>query len=141
MLDNKGSFYIVDGIIAIVLVLIVFLIVNSTIGISSPDYSYQSKDIKSAQDVMELLSGKIDFQDETFLEKISNRLDDGKYSKQTLREVSDITKNRMESYGILNYRFSENDEVFAQSGDWSKAQNVSVALRNYANHTYTLQIW
>ena len=59
MLDNKGSFYIFDAILAIFLLLTVFLVVNVAISIPSADYSYESKDIRTAQDVMELLSGKI----------------------------------------------------------------------------------
>ena len=141
MLDNRGSFYIVDGIIAVILVLIVFLIVNSTISISSPDYSYESHDIKEAQDIMELLSGKIDFTDQSFLSEISEILDNGEYSKEVIREVSKISKEKLNSYNLKNYRFSEDGDVLAQSGDWSKAVNVSVATRSYGDHSYSLQIW
>ena len=83
MLDNKGSFYIIDAILAIFLLLMVFLVVNAAITMPPADYSYESKDIRTAQDTMELLSGKIDFQDQTFLGKISNILEEGKNSKES----------------------------------------------------------
>ena len=60
MLDNKGSFYIIDGILAILLLLVALLIVNSVIVHPNQEYSYETNNIKNAQDIMELLSGKID---------------------------------------------------------------------------------
>ena len=76
MLDNKGSLYVMDAVLAIVLLLVVFLIINSAISIPTHEYSYECKNIRTAQDVMELLSGRIDFQDESFLSKISTILSD-----------------------------------------------------------------
>ena len=145
MLDNKGSFYIFDAIIAVVLILLVFLVVNTTISLPTSDYSYESKDIRTAQDVMELLSGKVDFDDRTFLEEISAILEDGENSKESIREVSEISKRKLNSYDIKNYRFTENDvldgEVLASSGDYKKADNVDVASRTYGDYSYSLSIW
>ena len=145
MLDNKGSFYIFDAILAIFLLLIVFLVVNAAISMPSADYSYESKDIRTAQDVMELLSGKIDFNDMTFLSKISKILGDGKNSKQSVREVSDICKDKLDSYNLKNYEFSENNilkgKVLASSGDYKKANDVDVATRNFGDYSYTLSLW
>lgn len=145
MLDNKGSFYIMDAILAIFLLLIVFLVVNAAISIPTADYSYESKDIRTAQDVMELLSGKIDFSDQTFLGKISNILEEGKNSKKSIREVSEISKSKLDSYNIKNYRFSENNvlkgKVLASRGNYEKAGNVNVATRTYGGYSYTLSTW
>ena len=145
MLDNKGSFYIFDAILAIFLLLIVFLVVNAAISLPSADYSYESKDIRTAQDVMELLSGKINFNDMTFLSKISKILEDGKNSKQSVREVSDICKDKLDSYNLKNYEFSENNilkgKVLASSGDYKKANDVDVATRNFGDYSYTLSLW
>jgi hypothetical protein len=145
MLDNKGSFYIFDAILAIFLLLIVFLVVNAAISMPSADYSYESKDIRTAQDVMELLSGKINFNDMTFLSKISKILEDGKNSKQSVREVSDICKDKLDSYNLKNYEFSENNilkgKVLASSGDYKKANDVDVATRNFGDYSYTLSLW
>ena len=145
MLDNKGSFYIFDAIIAVVLILLVFLVVNTTISLPTSDYSYESKDIRTAQDVMELLSGKVDFDDRTFLEEISSILEDGENSKESIGEASEISKRKLDSYNIKNYRFTENDvldgEVLASSGDYKKEDNVDVASRTYGDYSYSLSIW
>lgn len=145
MLDNKGSFYIFDAILAIFLLLIVFLVVNAAISMPSADYTYETKDIRTAQDVMELLSGKIDFNDQTFLAEISGILKEGKNSKQSVREVSDICKDKLDSYNLKNYQFAENNvlkgKVLASSGDYKNAGSVNVATRTYGDYSYTLSIW
>ncbi|MBE6500839.1 MAG: hypothetical protein E7Z79_00135 [Methanobrevibacter thaueri] len=145
MLDNKGSFYIIDAILAIFLLLIVFLVVNAAISMPTADYSYESKSIRTAQDVMELLSGKIDFSDQTFLGKISNILGDGENSKESVREVSEISKSRLDSYKLENYQFSESNvlkgKVLASKGDYEKADDVDVASRTYGEYSYTLSVW
>ena len=145
MLDNKGSLYIMDAVLAIFLLLIVFLVVNAAISMPSADYSYESRDIRTAQDVMELLSGKIDFGDRTFIEKISTILEDGENSKESIQEVSEISKEKLDSYNIKHYQFSESNvlkgKVLASSGDYDKAANVDVATRTYGDYSYTLSIW
>jgi hypothetical protein len=145
MLDNKGSFYIIDAILAIFLLLMVFLVVNAVITMPTADYSYKSKDIRTAQDTMELLSGKIDFYDQTFLGKISNILEDGKNSKESVRQVSEISQNKLDSYNIKNYRFCENNvlkgKVLASSGNYNGYDNVNVATRTYGDYSYTLSVW
>lgn len=145
MLDNKGSFYIFDAILAIFLLLIVFLVVNTAISIPAHDYSYESRDIRTAQDVMELLSGKIDFNDQTFLGEISTIMEEGDNSKESIREVSKLSEDRLDSYEIENYCFTENNvldgEVLASSGDYKKATNVNVASRTYGDYSYSLSIW
>ena len=145
MLDNKGSFYIFDAILAVFLLLTVFLVVNSAISIPTHDYSYESKDIRVAQDVMELLSGKVDFNDNTFLGEISTILDEGEHSEESIREVSEISKRKLDSYNLKNYRFTESNvlggEVLASSGDYKKADDVDVASRTYGDYSYSLSIW
>jgi len=145
MLDNKGSFYIMDAILAIFLLLIVFLVVNTAITLSTSDYSYESKEIRTAQDTMELLSGKIDFNDNTFLAEISNILKEGKNSKESIRQVSEISKDKLNSYKLKNYMLTENNilkgKVLASKGDYNKANNVDVATRTYGDYSYTLYVW
>ena len=145
MSDNRGSFYIFDAILAAFLILLVFLVVNSAISLPTVDYSYESKEIRTAQDVMELLSGEVDFDDKTFLEEISSILEDGENSKESIGEASEISKRKLDSYNIKNYRFTENDvldgEVLASSGDYKKADNVDVASRTYGDYSYSLSIW
>ena len=145
MLDDKGYFYIIDAILAVMLLLTVFLVVNTAISIPSPDYSYDMHDIRTAQDTMELLSGKVNFTDQTFLSEISQILEDGENSKESIREVSKLCKDKLDPYKIKNYKFSENNvlkgKVLASSGDYSKAGDVSVATRNCGDYSYALSIW
>ena len=145
MLDDKGYFYIIDAILAVMLLLMVFLIINTTISIPSPDYSYEIHDFKTTQDTMELLSGKINFTDKTFLAEISQILKNGENSKESVREASKLSEDKLNSYNIKNYEFSENNvlkgKILASSGDYSKASDVSVATRNYGDYSYTLSTW
>lgn len=145
MLDNKGSFYIMDAILAIFLLLIVFLVINTATTLPTSDYSYESKEIRTAQDTMELLSGKIDFNDNTFLAEISNILKEGKNSKESIRQVSEISKDKLNSYKLKNYMLTENNilkgKVLASKGDYNKANDVDVATRTYGDYSYTLYIW
>ena len=145
MLDNKGSLYIIDAILAIVLLLIVFLIINTAINVPTHEYSYETRDIGQAQDVMELLSGKIDFADHTFISEISLILEDGKNSKQSVREVSQISKDKLDSLNIKNYKFTETNvldgEVLASNGNYDESASVSVPTRTYGDYSYTLSVW
>lgn len=145
MLDNKGSFYLIDAILAVVLLLIVFLAINTTVTMPTHEYSYESRDIRTAQDVMELLSGRIDFQDKSFISEISGILKEGENSKESIREVSKISRDRLDSYDLENYRLVEsnvlNDEVLALKGNYDDAENVSVATRTYGDYSFTLSTW
>ncbi|MBR6927638.1 MAG: hypothetical protein IKH62_01255 [Methanobrevibacter sp.] len=145
MLDNKGSFYLIDAILAVVLLLIVFLAINTTVTMPTHEYSYETRDIRTAQDVMELLSGRIDFQDKSFISKISGILKEGENSKESVREVSKISRDRLDSYDLENYRLAEsnvlNDEVLALKGNYDDAENVSVATRTYGDYSFTLSTW
>lgn len=145
MLDEKGTFYIIEAIFAVILILVVFLVVNAAITIPNPDYSYESKDIRTAQDTMEILSGKVNFTDQIFLGEISKILKDNENSKESVRQVSEICKNKFDEFDLINYRFTENNvldgKVLASSGDYSKETKLSAATRNYGDYSYTLYVW
>ena len=145
MLDNKGLLNIIDAILAIFLLLMVFLVINVAVTMPTADYSYESKDIRQAQDTMELLSGKIDFTDQPFIEKISKILEENKNSKESVRRVSELSKEKLDSYNLKNYRFCENnvlkENVLASKGDYYQSGDVSVATRTYGEYSYTLYLW
>ena len=145
MLDNKGNLLIIDAVIAIVLILMVFLAFNTAISLKDSYDSDEIKNSKESQDIMDLLSGKINFTDRTFLGEISTILKENKNSKQSIQEVSEICESEFKSFDLKNYRFSEtnvlDNKVLASSGDYSKASGVSVASRNYGDYSYTLSIW
>ena len=87
MTDEKGSFYLIESILAVFILLAVVLVVNTVISIPGPDYSYETHDVKSAQDTMELLSRKINFTDQSFLGEISSILKDNRNSKKSRKFV------------------------------------------------------
>ena len=143
MKDEKGYFYIIDAFLAIVILLIAILMVNSVISTTSPSYSTQSHDFTSAQDTMELLSAKINFTDRVFIEDISNILSTNHNSKHSVREVSKLCSEKFKKLGIENYQFRENNvlggKVLASSG--MLGEDVSIATRNYGDYSYTLYVW
>ena len=135
----------IDAVLAVILLLIVFLAVNTAISIPTQDYSYQTQDIKTAQDIMEILSGKVNITDRTFIGDISGVLSEGENSKESIREVSKMSKAKLDSYNLKNYKFCENNildgQVLASSGDYSKADSISKASRSYGDYYYTLSVW
>ena len=72
-------------------------------------------------------------------------LNDNKNSKKSVVEVSKICSDKFNELKIKNYRFIETNhlksKVLASSGDFSKAENLSVATRNYGDYSYTLYVW
>ena len=76
---------------------------------------------------------------------ISEILKDGENSKESVAKVSKISKNKLDSYNLKNYKFCENNilkcEVLASSGNYNNAQNVSVAIRTYGDYSYSLYLW
>ena len=144
MNDHKGSLYLADAILALSILIIVMLMLNTLVSIPNPTYSDVSHDSKDAQDVMEILSGKVNFQDKTFLSRITAILKENKNSKESIREVSQICDDKFSEFKLTNYRFVETnhlDSVLSGSGDFSKAGNLSVATRNFDGYSYTLYVW
>ena len=145
MLDDKGSFYLIESILAIAILLMAVFVVNTVISIPSPDYSYDSSDIRTAQDVMESLSGKVNFTDKSFIGSISDTLKQNKNSKKSVRDVSGICQEKLDTYNLGSYRFCENNvldgKVLASSGAYSKASSVSQATRTYGDYSYSLSVW
>ena len=145
MLDEKGNFFIIEAILAIILLLIVILAFNSLILFQNSDYSSDIKNSMSAQEIMEVLDGKINFTDQSFLGDISAILKEKKNSKESIQEVSQLCDEKFETFKLQNYRFSENNlldgETLAGDGDYSKAKDISVASRDYGDYSYTLSVW
>ena len=145
MKDEKGNLYIIEAILAITILLIVVFAVNTIISIPEPEYSYEYHDLKSAQDIMEVLSGKINFTDQTFLGEISGILIKNKNSKKSIGEVSDICQKKFDSFKLTNFKFCENNvlkgKVLASNGNYKNVKEVSVATRTYGDYSYTLYVW
>ena len=63
MIDESGNLYIVDAIVALSIIFVVMLMVNTLISLPNPTYSDISHNSKDSQNIMEILSGKIDFEE------------------------------------------------------------------------------
>ena len=76
---------------------------------------------------------------------ITGILKENKNSKKSVLEVSQICGDKLAEFKIKNYRFVEsnhlNSKVLAESGDFTKAEDVSVATRNFDGYSYTLYVW
>ena len=145
MKDEIGNLYIADAIIALSILFIAMIMLNSLVSLPNPTYSDISHNSKNAQDIMEILSGKVDFKDHTFLSEITGILKDNKNSKKSIREVSQICDDKFCELKLSNYRFVESNKldskILSESGDFSKAERISVATRNYDGYSYTLYLW
>ena len=145
MNDETGNIYIADAIIALSILFITMLMLNSLLSLQSPTYSDISHNSKNAQDIMEILSGKVDFKDHTFLSEITGILKDNRNSKKSIMEVSQICDEKFKELKLSNYRFVESNKLdsktLSQNGDFSKADSISVATRNYDGYSYTLYLW
>lgn len=145
MLDEKGNFFIVDAVLAVILILTVFLAFNSAISIPDSSYSSEIKQSKNAQDIMEILSGKVYYADRTFIGDITEILIENDNSKESISKVSELSKEKFKSLNLENYRFTESNvldgKVLAGSGDYSSAEDVSSATRSYGDYYYTLSTW
>ena len=145
MLDDKGSFYLIESILAIAILLMAIFVVNTVISIPSPEHSYDSLDFKTSHDIMEALSGTVNFTDKSFIGSISDTLKENRNSKRSVRDVSEICREKFDTFNLDNYRFCENNvlkgKVLASSGDFSKATGVSQATRTYGDYSYSLYVW
>ena len=117
--------------------------VNTIISTPNPNYSNNAYDFNSAQDTMEILSAKVNFTDRVFLEDISTILSNNHNSKQSVREVSKLCREKFEKLDLKNYQFKENNvlggKILASSG--ALCEDVSIASRSYGDYDYTLYIW
>lgn len=145
MKDQSGNLYLADAIIALTILFISMIMLNSLISLPNSTYSDISHNSKTSQDIMEILSGKVYFSDKTFLNEISGILKENDNSKESIKEVSQICDDKFKQFNLKNYRFVEsnqlNGEVLASSGDFNKANNVSTATRNFDEYSYTLYVW
>lgn len=145
MKDQSGNLYVADAILALGILFVAMLMLNSLVSIPNPTYSGVSHDSKTSQDIMEILGGKVDFEDRTFLGEITAILRENRNSQDSIRRVSSICEEKFSEFHLTNYRFVESNHldstVLVAGGEYSKAENVSTATRNFDGYSYTLEIW
>lgn len=146
MKNERGYVAVFEALMVIFLVLTCVLFLNSVIVTSNPSLSQKADNFNKAQDIMEALSGKVNFTDETFLSEISNILSDRWDKNKAIKEVSELTKSKFEELGLKdNYKFVEVNELngatLLSSGNYDSAENISIASRNYGDYCYRLYVW
>lgn len=145
-LGKNGFISLFDALLSILLIFVILIAFNFISTMDIPSLSEQSRDIKTAQDVMELMSMDLDGKDYSIIEEISYTLNKSKNSKVSQSEVSNKLKLFLDQYFTgFNYSFVENNQLSGKelisSGDKFDASNLTVASRNYGNYSYTIYVW
>ena len=147
IIDNKGFVSLADAMLSIFILLMVLVAFNMVVDIEIPSLSEESNDFKSSQDIMEIMSSKVDGRDYTVLERITYILSENNNSIASKREVEAILDEFFMVYfdEMYHYSFVEtnqlNGEVLSSNGDYSSSERVNVAIRNYGNYSYKLYIF
>lgn len=152
MFDNKGFLSMMDGILAVFLLVLVLISFNMIMDMEVPSLREENNQFNAAQDIMESMSSKIDAKDYSILEKVSFTLSSENNSISSQRKaktlVSDYFENIIESKGnykdykyvLLETNQLDNAELYS-TGDYSSASEVSVAIRNCGNYSYKLYLF
>ena len=147
IIDNKGFVSLADAMLSIFVLLMVFMTFNMMIDIEIPSLSEESNDFKTSQDIMEIMSSKVDGRDYTVLERITYILSENNNSITSKREVKAILDEFFMVYFDDRYHYSFvetnqlNGEILSSNGDYSSSERVNVAIRNYGNYSYKLYIF
>jgi len=145
--DNKGFVSLADAMLSIFLLLIVLIAFNMMIDIGVPSLSEESNDFKTSQDIMEIMSSKVDGRDYTVLERITYILSENNNSIASRREVKAILDEFFMVYFDDRYHYSFvetnqlNGDILSSNGDYSSSERVNVAIRNYGNYSYKLYVF
>ena len=147
IIDNKGFVSLADAMLSIFILLMVLVAFNMVVDIEIPSLSEESNDFKSSQDIMEIMSSKVDGRDYTVLERITYILSENNNSIDSKREVKAILDEFFMVYFDDRYHYSFvetnqlNGGILSSNGDYSSSERVNVAIRNYGNYSYKLYIF
>ena len=147
IIDNKGFVSLADAMLSIFILLMVLVAFNMVVDIEIPSLSEESNDFKSSQDIMEIMSSKVDGRDYTVLERITYILAENNNSIASRREVKAILDEFFIVYFDDRYHYSFvetnqlNGGILSSNGDYSSSERVNVAIRNYGNYSYKLYIF
>ena len=145
--DNKGFLSLINAILSIFLIFIVLISFNMIVDMEMPSLSEDNNQFKTSQDLMELMSSKIDGRDYSTLERISYVLSSNDNSIASRREVKNILDDFFSAHLGSDYKYvfietnQLNGYVLSFDGDYSTADEVSLAIRNYGNYSYKLYIF
>jgi len=145
--DNKGFISLIDAMLSIFVLLLVLMAFNMVIDMDLPSLSEENNDFKTSQDIMEIMSSKVDGRDHSLIERISFILSNNNDSISSKREAKALLDDFFSSYldDGHHYAFVEtnhlNGEVLSSNGDYESSDKVNVAIRNYGNYSYKLYLF
>lgn len=145
--DNKGFVSLIDALLSIFILLMVLISFNMMIDLDIPSLSEENGDFKTSQDIMELMSSKVDGRDYTLIERISYIMDENNNSIESKREAKALLEDFFAIHPNNNHHYSFvetnqlNGEVLSSNGDLAGAERVNVAIRNYGNYSYKLYLF
>jgi hypothetical protein len=145
--DNKGFISLADAMLSIFILLMVLIAFNMIIDIDVPSLSEENTNFKTSQDIMEVMSSKVDGRDYTLIERISYILSSNNNSIVSKREVKSLLDDFFSAYLDNNYHYAFvesnnlNGEVLSSNGDYESSDRVNVAIRSYGNYSYKLYLF
>ena len=148
--DNNGFVSLADALLSIFILFMVLIAFNMVIDIDAPSLSEENNDFKTSQDIMEIISSKVDGRDYALIERISYTLSSNNNSIASRRKVKSLLDDFFSAYlggnnQNYHYAFVEtnqlNGEILSSNGDYTSADMVNVAIRNYGNYSYKLYIF
>ena len=148
--DNNGFVSLIDALLSIFILFLVLIAFNMMIDIDIPSLSEENNDFKTGQDIMEIMSSKVDGRDHTLIERISYILSSNNNSIGSKRKVKALLDDFFSIYlgndnQYHHYAFAEtsqlNGEILSSNGDYESAKTVNVASRNYGNYSYKLYLF
>ena len=148
--DNNGFVSLIDALLSIFILFLVLIAFNMMIDIDIPSLSEENNDFKTGQDIMEIMSSKVDGRDHTLIERISYILSSNNNSISSKRKVKALLDDFFSIYlgndnQYHHYAFAEtsqlNGEILSSNGDYESAETVNVASRNYGNYSYKLYLF
>ena len=145
--DNKGFLSLMDALLSILMLFMILISFNLMMDMDIPSLVEENNDFKTSQDIMEIMSSKLDGRDYSTLERISYILSKNNNSISSKREVKLIlddffSRHLSDNEMNYHYAFVESNqldgEVLSSNGDFSSADRLNVAIRNYGNYSYKL---
>ena len=146
--DKKGFLSLLDGILAILIIFIGLIAFNMILNFHAPSPYDDYIDSKLANDVMELMTLKIDENTYSTLESIVWTLQDSDntLNYETKEKIESIAGNFLnKTIPNKNYLLVENNvlggEVIVSKGDILTAHDVSTSTRNLGEYSFTLSVF
>ena len=146
--DKKGFLSLLDGILAISIVLVALLIFNVVLNFHAPSPYDDFTDSKVANDAMELMTLTIDENSYSTLDSIilTLKANDNNLDYDTRQNIATIAGTFLnKTLPNNNYLLVENNvldgEVIVSKGDILAGSNISTTTRNLGEYSFSLSVF